>query len=169
MHISEDTQVPPDCQWMKVITFNFITPLGNKNHGLLLTPAYRLRMTSLGLEIIIKMSSSLLSFSNDASGRPEELSLKDIDVLCFIKKNSREEHPYYVIWCQCSQLENHKQWLKLRYPNIRVVDECNDPNAIRLWNRFKSEVIKKPNYYKNHFNLTEEKQELLEAVCDVTI
>ena len=52
---------------------------------------------------------------------------------------------------------------------MRVVDECNDPNAIHLWNRFKREVTKKPNYYKNHFNLTKDKQELLEAVLDVTI
>ena len=85
----------------------------------------------------------LLSVSNDA--RPEELSFKDIEVLCFIKKNSREGHPYYVIRCQYSQLENHKQWLKFRYPNMRVVDECNDPNAIHQWNKFKRQMIKKPN------------------------
>ena len=30
-----------------------------------------------------------------------------------------------------------------------------------------SEVIEKPNYYKNHFSLTEENRELLEAVLDV--
>ena len=112
---------------------------------------------------------SLLSVSNDASGRPEGLNLKDIEVLCFIKKISGEGHPYYVIQCQYSQLENYKQWLKRRYPNMRVVDECNDTNAIRLWNRFKREVIKKPNYYKNHFNLTKEKRELLETALDVTI
>ena len=82
-----------------------------------------------------------MSVSNDASGRPEGLSLKDIEVLCFIKNNSGEGHPYYVIQCQYSQLENYKQWLKLRYPNMRVVDECNDPNTICLWNRFKREVI----------------------------
>ena len=118
---------------------------------------------------LIKISSSLLNVSNDASGRPEELSHKDIEVLCFIKKNSEEGHPYYIIQCQYSQLENHKQWLKLRYTNMRVIDECNDPNAICLWNRFKREVIKKPNYYKNHFNLTEEKRELFETALDVTM
>ena len=46
---------------------------------------------------------------------------------------------------------------------------CDDPNAIHRWNMFKSEVIEKLNYYKNHFNLTEEKRELLEIVLDVTI
>ena len=39
---------------------------------------------------------------------------------------------------------------------------CDDLNAIHQWNIFKSEVIKKPSYYKNHFSLTEEKRELLE-------
>ena len=112
---------------------------------------------------------SLFSVSNDASDRPEELSLKNTEVLCFIKKSSREWHPYYVIRCQYSQLEIHKQWLELRYPSISVANECNDPNAIRLWNRFKREVIKQPNYYKNYFRLTEEKRELLETALDVTI
>ena len=52
---------------------------------------------------------------------------------------------------------------------MEVVDECDDPNAIYQWNRFKSDVIKKPNYYKNHFRLTEEKRALLETALDVTI
>ena len=37
------------------------------------------------------------------------------NVLCFIKKNSGEVHPYYVIRCQYKQLEKHERWLKLRY------------------------------------------------------
>ena len=90
-------------------------------------------------------------------------------MLCFIKKNSGEVHPYYVIRCQYRQLEKHKQWLKLRYPKMEVIDKCDGPNAIHLWNRFKREVIKKPNYYKNHFILTKEKRELLETALDVTI
>ena len=36
------------------------------------------------------------------------------NVLCFIKKNSGEAHPYCVIRCQYRQLEKHKRWLKLR-------------------------------------------------------
>ena len=31
---------------------------------------------------------------------------------------------------------------------MEVVHKCDDPNAIYWWNRFKREVIKKPNYYK---------------------
>ena len=45
----------------------------------------------------------------------------------------------------------------------------DDPNAIHQWNMCKSEVIQKPNYYKNHFSLIEEKRELLETVLDATI
>ena len=33
----------------------------------------------------------------------------------------------------------------------------------------KREVIKEPNFYKNHFSLTKEKQELLETALEVTI
>ena len=36
------------------------------------------------------------------------------NVLCFIKKNSKEAHPYYVIRCQYRQLENYKRYFKLR-------------------------------------------------------
>ena len=103
------------------------------------------------------MSSCLLSVSNDASGKPEGFSLRDIEALCFIKKNSKEGHPYYVIRCQHKQLEEHKQLLRLRYPIMVVADEFDNPNAIHQWNRFKREVIKKPKYYKNHLSLTKEK------------
>ena len=85
------------------------------------------------------------------------------------KKNSGKGHPYYVVRCQYRQLEKHDKWLKIRYPSMEVADKCDDPNAIHRWNRFKREVIKKPNYYKNHFSLMEEKRELLETALDVTI
>ena len=50
------------------------------------------------------------------------------NVLSFIKKkNSGEVDPYYVIQCQYRQVEKHKRWLRLRYPNMEVADECDDP------------------------------------------
>ena len=52
---------------------------------------------------------------------------------------------------------------------MEVADKCDDQNTIHRWNRFKREVIKKPNYYKNHFSLTKENQELIETALDVTI
>ena len=70
------------------------------------------------------------------------------NVLCFIKKNSEEAHPYYAIQCQYRQLEKYKRCLKLHYPNMEEVGRCDDPNAIHGWNIFKGEVIEKPNYYK---------------------
>ena len=91
------------------------------------------------------------------------------NVLCFIKKNSKEANPYYVIRCQYRQLEKYKRCLKLRYPNMEEAGRCADPNAIYRGNIFKREVIEKPNNHKNYFSLTEEKRELLEAVLDVTI
>ena len=50
---------------------------------------------------------------------------------------------------------------------MEVVEECDDPDSIHRCNIFKQEVIEKPNYYKNLFSLTEEKQELLETILDV--
>ena len=91
------------------------------------------------------------------------------NVLYSIKKNSGEAHPYYIIRCQYGQLEKYKNCLRHLYPSMEVVDECDDPNVIHRWNIFKSEVIEKPNYGKNHFSLTEEKRELLETILDVTI
>ena len=52
------------------------------------------------------------------------------NVLCFIKKNSNEVHPYYVTRCQYRQLEKYKQCLKLRYPNMEEAGRLDDPNAI---------------------------------------
>ena len=85
------------------------------------------------------------------------------NVLCFIKKNSKETHPYYVIRSQYRQLEKYKRCLKIRYANMEEAGRRDDPNAIHRWNIFKREVIEKPNYYKNHFSLTEEKRKLLEV------
>ena len=91
------------------------------------------------------------------------------NVLCFIAKNSNELHPYYVIRCQYKCLEKHKKWLRRRYPEMEVIDKCDDTNAIHRWCEFKREVIKKPNFYKNHFSLTDEKKELMQTLLDVTI
>ena len=52
---------------------------------------------------------------------------------------------------------------------MTVADECDDPNSIHRWCRFKREVIKKLYYYKNHFSLTEEKRAFLEIALDVNI
>ena len=91
------------------------------------------------------------------------------NVLCFIKKNSKETHPYYTIRYQYRQLEKYKKCLEIGYTSIKEAGRCDDPNAIHRWNIFKSEVTEKPNYYKNYFSLTEEKRKLLETILNVTI
>ena len=91
------------------------------------------------------------------------------NMLCFSKKNSKEAHPYYVIRCQYGLVEKYNRCLKLRFPSMKEAGRCDDPNAIHRWSVFRSEVIEKPNYYKNHFSLTEEKGELLEILVNVTI
>ena len=73
------------------------------------------------------------------------------NVLCFIKKNSGEVHQYYVIRCQYRQLEKYKRWPRLHYPNTEVANECNDPNAIHQWCRFKRDVIKKAKLPQKRF------------------
>ena len=52
------------------------------------------------------------------------------NVLCFIKKNSGEVHPYYIFRCQHMQLGKRKWWLRIRYPNMEVANKYDDPNAI---------------------------------------
>ena len=52
---------------------------------------------------------------------------------------------------------------------MEVADKCDDLNAIHRWNRFRREVIKKPNYYKNHSSLCKDKRALLEITLDVNI
>ena len=52
---------------------------------------------------------------------------------------------------------------------MEVADKFGDPNAIHRWCRFKLEVVKKSNYYKNHFSLTEENKALLETPLDGNI
>ena len=93
------------------------------------------------------------------------------NVLCFVDKRSEtDNHPYYVIRCQYRSLENHKKWLRARYPNMQVIGECDDANAIHRWYRFKEDVIMRPNFYRNHFSLdTVEKQELFDTTFDIEV
>ena len=62
-----------------------------------------------------------------------------MDVLAtfYVKKNSKEVHLYYVIRCQYRQLKKHKKWLRLLYPDMEVIDQCDDPIGIHQLKRFK--------------------------------
>ena len=89
------------------------------------------------------------------------------NVLCFIDKKANERHQFYVIRCQRRVLEKHKKCLKNRYPNMIVLDECDDPNAIHRWNRFKHDSVH--DFKRNHFNLDGEGRELFETAFDIVV
>ena len=89
------------------------------------------------------------------------------NVLCFVNKNSDERHQFYVIRCQRKSLETHKRCLRNRYPNMVVLGECEDANAVHRWCRFKKNVI--DDFHRNHFNLNEEARELMETAFDIEV
>ena len=99
----------------------------------------------------------------------------DIDnILCVVQKNNLDEtgkpgrHPYYMIRCQRLRLQKRINILRDKYPNMIVKEpECDDPNAVHCWNRFKTDILTKQNYYRNHFSLPEDVQELFEDMFDV--
>ena len=99
----------------------------------------------------------------------------DIDnILCVVEKNNPDEtgkpgrHSYYMIRSQKKALSKHLNILRDKYPNMIVKEpECDDPNAVHCWNRFKTDILTKQNYYRNHFSLPEEVQELFEDMFDV--
>ena len=93
----------------------------------------------------------------------------DVLTMCCVLSEQRRGSPILRYSMPVQAARKHKRWLKLHYPNMKVTNKCDDPNAIHRWCRFKREVIKKPHYHKKHFSLAEEKQALLETALDVTI
>ena len=92
------------------------------------------------------------------------------NVLSLIDKQCKNEHyKFYMIRCQYKNLNNHKKWLRKRYPNMIEKGESDDPNAVHRWHSFKKDFFSKENYYKNHFNITEENEELFEIVFGIQI
>ena len=89
------------------------------------------------------------------------------NVLCFVDKKSNDKHQFYVIRCQRKALETHKRCLRNRYPDMVILEECDDANAVHRWCRFKGETIE--DFHRNHFNLDEEGRELFETAFDVAL
>ena len=94
---------------------------------------------------------------------PRSLSIDTI--LCFVDKKSNEKHQFYVIRCQRKTMEKHKRCLRNRYPDMVILGECDDGNAVHRWCRFKEDV----NFHRNHFNLDEEGRELFETAFDIAL
>lgn len=93
---------------------------------------------------------------------------QEIDnVLCFIDKKANEKHQFYAIRCQQKTLEKHKRCLRNRYPNMEILGECDDANAMHRWCRFKKGSIHE--FHRNHFNLDVEGRELFETAFDIVI
>ena len=87
------------------------------------------------------------------------------NVLCFVDKKSDEKHQFYVIRCQRQTMEKHKRCLRNRYPDMVILGECDDANAVHRWCRFKEDV----DFHRNHFNLDEEGRELFETAFDIAL
>ena len=87
------------------------------------------------------------------------------NILCFVDKKSNEKHQFYVIRCQRKAMEKHKRCLRNRYPDMVILGECDDGNAVHRWCRFKEDAIL--DFHRNHFNLDEEGRELFETAFDV--
>ena len=91
-------------------------------------------------------------------------------VLSLIDKQCENEpHKFYMIRCQYKNLNNHKKWLRNRYPNMIEKGESDDPNAVHRWCSFKKDFFSIENYYKKHFSMTEEQEELFETVFELQI
>ena len=94
---------------------------------------------------------------------PRRVSIDTI--LCFVDKKSSEKHQFYVIRCQQKTMEKHKRCLRNRYPDMVILGECDDGNAVHRWCRFKEDAIL--DFHRNHFNLDEEGRELFETAFDI--
>ena len=91
------------------------------------------------------------------------------NVLCLIDKQcDNEPHKWYMILCQHRVLKSRLDLIRLRYPDMKIMDPvCSNANAIHTWNRFKKDIL--GSYYKNHFSMTEEQEELFETVFGIQI
>ena len=120
-------------------------------------------ITAMDREIERRREENADLIANRHVPRREEID----NVLCFIDKNSDEQHQFYVIRCQKRALEKHRRCLRNRYPNMIILGECDDPNSIHRWNRFKSDSVY--DFYRNHFNLDREARELFETAFDIAV
>ena len=64
-------------------------------------------------------------------------------------------------------MENHKRFLRERYPDMVILGECENANAVHRWCCFKEESV--CDFYRNHFNLDEEGRELFETAFDIEV
>ena len=76
----------------------------------------------------------------------------------------------YMLRCQKKQVDGKLRVLRAKYPNMVVLEpRCDDGNAIHVWNRFKQRVLTKENYYRNHFRLPPDAEELFEDMFGILV
>ena len=100
-------------------------------------------------------------------------------VLVVVEKNADEdtkEHEKaknfdkYMLRCQKKQVDGRLSVLRAKYPNMVVLEpRCDDGNAIHVWNRFKQRVLTKENYFRNHFRLLPDAEELFEDMFGILV
>ena len=100
-------------------------------------------------------------------------------VLVIVEKNVDEdtkEHKRaknfdkYMLRCQKKQVDGRLSVLRAKNPNMVVLEpRCDDGNAIHVWNRFKQRVLTKKNYFRNHFRLSPDAEELFEDMFGVLV
>ena len=100
-------------------------------------------------------------------------------VLVVVEKNADDdtkEHEKaknfdkYMLRCQKKQVDGRISVLRAKYPNMVVLEpKCDDGNAIYVWNHFKQRVLTKENYYRNHFRLPPDAEELFEDMFGILL
>ena len=100
-------------------------------------------------------------------------------VLVVVEKNADEdtkEHKKakkfdkYMLRCQKKQVDGRLSVLRAKYPNMVVLEpRCDDGNAIHVWKRFKQRVLTKEKYYRNHFRLPPDAEELFEDMFGILV
>ena len=85
----------------------------------------------------------------------------------FVKNKTDEIYPYYMIRCQYRNLDKQTNMLRVKYPNMRVKGEYDDPNAVHHWVTFKKYILGKDNYHFNNFRLDGEHRELFEGMFNI--
>ena len=81
-----------------------------------------------------------------------------------------EDFDKYMLRCQKKQVDGRLSVLRAKYLNMVVLEpRCDDGNAIHVWNRFKQRVLIKENYYRNHFRLPHNAEELFEDMFGILV
>ena len=83
-------------------------------------------------------------------------------VLVVVEKNADEDTKEH------KRATNFGKYM-LRCQKHAKMPRCDDGNAIHVWNRFKQRVLTKENYFRNHFRLPPDAEELFEDIFGILV